>query len=68
MSRADGMPVQAEWHGEDPMVIVCAGPPACVLQGDAAIDHQNAGCLMCRRIVVTEDGEHALPAPTKGTA
>lgn len=37
-------------------VIVCAGPPACMLQGDEAMQNQIDGCPRCRRIVVHEDG------------
>lgn len=68
MNWRDGMPVQADWNGDDPMIIVCAGPPACLLQGEAAIAHQNAGCLTCKRKVVTLEGVRELPPPTRGTA
>lgn len=37
-------------------VVVCAGPPACELQGDEAIAAANDGCLLCRRICINEDG------------
>ena len=39
-----------------PEVIVCAGPPACDLQGDTAVEAQEAGCPRCKRIVVHPDG------------
>lgn len=39
-------------------VIVCAGPPICLLQGEAAIENSQAGCTSCRHIVITDDGEH----------
>ena len=48
----------------DPMVIVCAGPPECMLMDDAAVENANAGCPRCRRIVLHPDGsetEHKLP-------
>lgn len=41
---------------DDTEIIVCAGPPACDLQDDAAIEAANAGCPLCRRIVVHADG------------
>ena len=37
-------------------VIVCAGPPACELQGDEAIAAANDGCPLCRHIVIHDDG------------
>lgn len=37
-------------------VIVCAGPPQCLLQDDAAVQNQIDGCPLCRRIVVHDDG------------
>ena len=37
-------------------VIVCAGPPACLLEGDAAVASQEAGCPICKRIVIHADG------------
>lgn len=41
---------------DDPQVIVCAGPPECLLQGDEAIESAQAGCPKCRRIVIHADG------------
>ena len=41
---------------DDPEIIVCAGPPACLLMGDDAKENMMAGCPMCRHIVVHEDG------------
>lgn len=41
---------------DDPEVIVCAGPPDCLLQGDEAVQNQIDGCPRCRRIVVRADG------------
>lgn len=40
-----------------PEVIVCAGPPICLLMGDAAIENAKAGCPHCRHIVMHHDGE-----------
>lgn len=40
-------------------VIVCAGPPDCMLQGDAAVQNQIDGCPKCRRIVIADDGSEA---------
>ncbi len=41
---------------DHPEVIVCAGPPLCELQGDAAIEQQMAGCPICQRIICHPDG------------
>lgn len=41
---------------EDPVVHVCAGPPLCELQGQAAVEACNAGCPLCRHIVCHPDG------------
>ena len=41
---------------EEPEVIVCAGPPTCLLDGDEAIAAAQAGCPNCRHIVVHADG------------
>jgi hypothetical protein len=41
---------------DDPMVIVCAGPPLCLLAGDAAVAAQQAGCVLCKRIITRPDG------------
>lgn len=37
-------------------VIVCSGPPLCLLQGDEAVKNQIDGCPLCRRIKVADDG------------
>ena len=29
-------------------VIVCQGPPLCLLEGDAAIQHAVDGCFLCK--------------------
>lgn len=41
---------------ELPLVIVCAGPPACLLEGDEAVESAQAGCPMCKRLEVQPDG------------
>ena len=46
-------------------IIVCAGPPTCLLQNDAAIEQANSGCPNCRHIVIEADGsetEYKIPA------
>jgi len=37
-------------------IIICAGPPLCLLQGDEAVQNQIDGCPKCRRIVVDGRG------------
>ena len=41
---------------DDPEVVVCAGPPHCMLQGDEAIANAQSGCPLCRHIVCHADG------------
>ena len=41
---------------DDPMAITCAGPPLCLLEDDAAVAAQDAGCELCKRIVCHPDG------------
>jgi hypothetical protein len=50
---------------DDPVVIVCQGPPACRLEGDAAIEAQEAGCVWCRRITVHADGTETVTEPAR---
>lgn len=38
------------------LVIMCKGPPLCLLRDDEAVANQLAGCPQCRRIVVHSDG------------
>lgn len=44
----------------DPMVIVCAGPPLCDLEGDEAIAAIDSGCLLCKRIICHPDGSETV--------
>lgn len=37
-------------------MIVCAGPPDCLLQDEEAVKNQEDGCPLCRRIVIDDDG------------
>mgnify|MGYP005613687295 FL=1 len=49
---------------DDPqMVIVCAGPPRCDLNGDEAYEAQRAGCIWCRRIACHADGSEIETGP-----
>lgn len=50
----------------DPQVIVCAGPPACLLQGDEAVAAAQAGCRWCRRITIHADGTETEEGPGHG--
>lgn len=45
---------------DDPMVIVCAGPPLCDLYEDTAILAQQAGCPLCKRIICHPDGTETV--------
>lgn len=37
-------------------IIVCAGPPLCLLQEDEAVEAAEAGCPNCRHILVHGNG------------
>ena len=37
-------------------VWICQGPPWCLMEGDEAVDAQEAGCPWCRVVRVYEDG------------
>lgn len=36
-------------------VVVCAGPPLCLAEGDDAMERMDAGCLKCEQIFVAWD-------------
>lgn len=44
-------------------IVVCQGPPRCVLVGDDAVDAQRAGCVWCSRIVIMTDGREFVSGP-----
>lgn len=37
-------------------IIVCAGPPECPYMGDEAVENAQAGCPICRHIIIAADG------------
>lgn len=39
---------------DDPLIIVCQGPPSCLLVGDDALQSQLNGCLKCKRMDIGE--------------
>ena len=49
-----------------PRVIVCQGPPRCMLEDDEAIEAQKAGCIWCRTITLHEDGTETVQEPANG--
>ena len=49
----------------DPIIIVCQGPPKCLLEGDEAIAAQEAGCPWCKRITVDEFGDTYETEPAR---
>jgi hypothetical protein len=49
----------------DPQVIVCQGPPICLLQGDEAVAAMKAGCPWCRRTTMHEDGSETVREPAR---
>ena len=49
----------------DPCIIVCQGPPICLLVGDEAVQTAEAGCPWCKRITVHKDGSETIEEPTR---
>ena len=47
----------------EPMVIVCSGPPWCLLEDDAAVRAQNGGCHWCRYVTLHSDGTETVEEP-----
>ena len=47
----------------DPMLIICQGPPRCMLEGEAAIAAQDDGCVWCERRVMHKDGSVTVTGP-----
>ena len=43
-----------EREDDEPIFIVCQGPPFCLLLFEDAIQAQNNGCLKCRRVGLSE--------------
>lgn len=50
-------------ENEDPLVIVCAGPPRCALEGDEAVANAQLGCVWCKRITIHSDGTETILEP-----
>lgn len=50
---------------DDPEVIVCQGPPRCMLVSDEAVAAMEAGCLWCKRIIVHKDGTETVIEPVE---
>ncbi len=46
------------------VIHVCAGPPACALEGDDAVAAQIAGCVWCKRITIADDGTESETGPS----
>ena len=46
-------------NDDAPEVIVCVGPPQCLLEDEEAVENAQAGCHLCRRIKVAPDGAEA---------
>lgn len=44
-------------------VIVCQGPPRCMLEGDDAIEAQEKGCLWCKRVFIDGSGKETVIEP-----
>jgi hypothetical protein len=50
------MPDNAKMRDVIATVHACAGPPVCLLEGDAAEQNMKDGCHHCRRINIHADG------------
>lgn len=44
-------------------VIVCQGPPRCMLEGDEAVQMQKDGCPWCSRVYVDSLGKSTVVEP-----
>ncbi|MDP3740322.1 MAG: hypothetical protein Q8R02_23245 [Hyphomonadaceae bacterium] len=53
-------------YNAKPRVIVCAGPPKCLLEDDEAIAAAKAGCKWCRRLTPEPEGRWAEEGPGHG--
>jgi len=48
--------MQAEFlPGDEAWLIVCAGPPDCLLLGDDAHEAGRNGCVKCTRLLIGEE-------------
>ena len=45
-------------------IIICAGPPVCLLMGEDAIAAANSGCPWCSRVTVFDDGTESRTGPS----
>lgn len=45
-------------------IFVCAGPPACTLEGDDAVRAAETGCVWCRVITIQSDGTEIERGPS----
>jgi len=48
---------------DDPCVIVCQGPPVCMLEGDEAVKAAEDGCPWCKRITLHDDMTETVVDP-----
>lgn len=48
--------IAGEGNTETVEVICCEGPPLCPFKGDEAVANAQAGCPLCRHIVIEPDG------------
>ncbi|WP_022727232.1 hypothetical protein [Fodinicurvata sediminis] len=46
----------------DPWVMVCQGPPRCIMT-DAEIEAADIHCHWCRRIILHDDGSETIQEP-----
>lgn len=50
---------------EPPTVVICQGPPRCMLQNEDAVKAIEAGCVWCRRITLHDDGSETETGPVE---
>ena len=63
MSNGAHSESEAAADDDETLVIVCAGPPWCALENDAAVEAQKAGCVWCTRYRVTATSDHVVSKP-----
>lgn len=50
-------------NGEEELIMVCQGPPNCLLEGKEQEDAQEAGCDMCAKLYIDEFGNQTVVNP-----
>lgn len=60
--------IDAKDGKEEAVVLVCAGPPTCCLEGQDALEEMNDNCHWCSWYRVLEDGSFVYREAAVGRA